>query len=243
MKNSPDAAAAGLKIDMAAYIVDAAVCHSLQAAAVAIHKRLRLLCRAFLSHKRAHCGFFDRLKGERVVRPPFCVDSAPAGMRHIRAMRPPRKERSGAHCRIERSYRGVRRGLLRKARCRASPLRAAGRCLRSISRRFARAHGSGTRHGRAAKKEYSRKLRKQGTRIRRSGAAFCERLAAAHRRFEQLADACAAFRGALLGRGSGMRCGRDCEKGIFTKTAERGDAHSPPRRGFLRKARCRASPL
>ena len=44
MKNSP---AAGLKIDMAAYIIDAAVCPSMQAAAVAIHKRLRLLCRAF----------------------------------------------------------------------------------------------------------------------------------------------------------------------------------------------------
>ena len=47
MKNSPAAAAAGLKIDMAAYIIDAAVCPSMQAAAVAIHKRLCLLCRAF----------------------------------------------------------------------------------------------------------------------------------------------------------------------------------------------------
>ena len=208
MKNSPAAAAAGLKIDMAAYIIDAAVCPSMQAAAVAIHKRLRLLCRAFLSHKRAHCGFFDRLKGERVVRPPFCVDSAPAGMRHIRAMRPPRKERSGSSdpimgkpdatapvlsatsfvaslwkaAGIEDAHPPPRRGLLRKARCRASPLRAAVRCLRSISRRF----------DRARKRDAARQV---------------------------------------------------CEKGIFMKTAGAEDAHPPLRRGLLRKARCRASPL
>ena len=235
---------------MAAYIIDAAVCHSLQTAAVQSTSGCACFDEPFYRIRRriaiSHCGFFDRLKGERVVRPPFCVDSAPAGMRHIRAMRPPRKELSGAHCRIERSYRGGRRGLLRKARCRASPLRAAVRCLRSFSRR---------RFDRARKRDAARQGCEKGIFMKTAGTGDAHPpprrglLRKARCRALPLRAVVRCLRSFSRRRfarahGSGTRRARwGCEKGIFTKTAEAGDAHPPPRRGLLRKARCRASPL